>query len=1118
MRKLAIIFFLVISISVFASWVEVNENQNKQLIEVQSNELERSQISFNLNGYELEPVQINGNEFQLVSLPDENELTETGKPSLPYLSRILAVPATGNLHFEIIAIEQTVISNIELLPRQSIDSAVKSENGSFIKNEEFYATGSIYPIDLIELTEPGIMRGVRVASFSINPFQYDPKTKELTIVTNLTFEVTADRDTGINPVEREMMRSRFFEPILESSLINYETLSGTRDVEYQQPCLLIIYADEELLTLDGGYNLQDVINWKRQKGFDVQTASLDDIGTSAVSIENYIADAYEDWENPPEFVCLVGDPSSYYDLPASSSGYGSTDHYYSLIEGNDVLADVLIGRLSVDASNDMKVIANKILGYEKTPFMDNVEWYKDVLLVGDPSSSGPSCISTCKFVKETILDYDDTFTFNEYYSGGAATFFTNAMNGGVSFFAYRGYLGMSSIPGAISGVNNGWMMPFVSCITCGTGGFDGECTSESFLEAGSANLPKAAIAAVGTATAGTMTMYNNIVTGGMFHGIFHDGIYNPGGALVRGKLALYDNYNGTAGESGSQNFFYWNNLMGDPSIELWTGVPQPLTVSYNNDISVGTNYLEVYVQDFEGQALANAWVTAYSEDMGVFATEFTDNSGLVYLPVNVDVTGSFALTVTSHNGIPHLGDVDVIQSSYFLAVDDYTLDDDMSGNSNGNGDSVLNPGETIELGLGIINSGDFQVEGVTATLSSSDENVTILNSTSVYGDIAAGSTVTTNDLQFSVSYNALNGTFIEMSLEMTNSDGSTWTDLLFIPVTGPDLLAVDYIVSDGNNGVLEPGETSNFKVLLRNDGDEAVNGITGVLGCYDERITINDPDGTWNNIAAGQQLSNATDMFNISANSAILNGSQISMYLDLTTADGMLMTLSFNIEIGVVSVADPLGPDAYGYYCYDDEDAIYPDCPEYNWIEIDPDASQPDYTGTIIDINMYSYPHSDGGSGDIQNIDLPPDFTFQFYGIIYDEISICSNGYIIPGYSENFEFMNWHIPGPMSPSPMIAPFWDELHMDNSSNVVYYYNQSEHYLVVEWSNMENSQSHDETFQAILYDANFYNTTTNDSKIKFQYKEINNTDVNYTGYPHNHGQYATVGITDHTNNIG
>ena len=41
------------------------------------------------------------------------------------------------------------------------------------------------------------------------------------------------------------------------------------------------------------------------------------------------------------------------------------------------------------------------------------------------------------------------------------------------------------------------------------------------------------------------------------------------------------------------------------------------------------------------------------------------------------------------------------------------------------------------------------------------------------------------------------------------------------------------------------------------------------------------------------------------------------------------------LQIGIPTVNDPVGPDSHGYYIYDSGDIGYVLSPSYNWIEID---------------------------------------------------------------------------------------------------------------------------------------------------------------------------------------
>ncbi|MCK4358182.1 MAG: T9SS type A sorting domain-containing protein, partial [Candidatus Cloacimonetes bacterium] len=75
-----------------------------------------------------------------------------------------------------------------------------------------------------------------------------------------------------------------------------------------------------------------------------------------------------------------------------------------------------------------------------------------------------------------------------------------------------------------------------------------------------------------------------------------------------------------------------------------------------------------------------------------------------------------------------------------------------------------------------------------------------------------------------------------------------------------------------------------------------------------------------------------------------------------------------------------------------------------------------------------------------------------------------------------------------------------------------YDEENHYFVIEWSEFSNVYNPDlkETFEVILYDPEYYPTTTGDGEILFQYKEIYNVDQDEN--------YATVGIENESQTEG
>ncbi|RLC55588.1 MAG: hypothetical protein DRH89_07405, partial [Candidatus Cloacimonadota bacterium] len=994
MKKTFFLLLLLILIPVLnAKWIDIESNRGQELFDHSSSGKEYTEVNFSLNGYNIETISENEIDYQKISYWKEGNSLEIGKPDLPKFTKLISIPNEGTVSFEIINTEEEIVRNITIYPTQELQSESNEKPFKFVIDADYYDNGSIFPTNIVEIGEPVIMRDQRVVSISINPFQYDARDNTLRIVTNVDMAVNTTGRGGINPKTHDKKISRFFEPLYRSSILNYDSIIE-RDVEYQDASYLFIYPNNaSLLT-----NLEYLTDWKHQKGFNVTLASTADTGTSTTSIKNYIQDAYDTWEDPPEFVCLVGDAGGSYNIPTFTETWswynGEGDHPYAQLEGNDVLEDVFLGRISISSIPDLQTYVAKVLGYEKEPYMDETDWYDSSVMIGDPSHSGPSTIFTNQTIVEMMQQHAPNIVATEVYSGSYSSLMTSNLNSGVSYLNYRGYIGMSGFDNTnINNLSNSRKLPFAVILTCATGSFaSGESRSEAFIRAGSAGNPTGAIASIGTATSGTHTNFNNCMDAGLYYGIFADGIYNPGGAVNRGKLALYEHYPQNP-ENYVDIFSHWNTLMGDPGVELWTGIPQELIADYETQISLGTTYLEVTVTDNSGTPLENAWVTALMGDDDIFTTGHTDENGNVVLQIDASMEGTADLTVTKHNYIPHLGGFDVGEVDRFVNVLDVIIDD-----SAGNNDSMINPGEDIGLQVSLKNYGSQTANSVTATITTDNAFVTITDDAEDFGSIASGSsTYCTDDFDISITEDVLGGTEIRLDIAIEDNAGNSWNDIIFLVIEGANLDAADYTIEDAN-GYLDPGEIVTMNVTLQNNGLVTANAVYGELISPDNRVTVLDGDGYFGVIAGeGGQSSNTSDTFEVTAGAQLITGTQIMMELHLYNADGYDSTVHFLLGIGEVSITDPVGPDAYGYFCYDDEDIDYISVPTYEWIEINS-------IGTNLNLN------DPGDTGDIVTYNNLP-ITFRMYGEEYDSMTVCSNGWIAPGGSTQASFMNSPIPG-----------------------------------------------------------------------------------------------------------
>jgi len=193
--------------------------------------------------------------------------------------------------------------------------------------------------------------------------------------------------------------------------------------------------------------------------------------------------------------------------------------------------------------------------------------------------------------------------------------------------------------------------------------------------------------------------------------------------------------------------------------------------------------------------------------------------------------------------------------------------------------------------------------------------------------------------------------------------------------------------------------------------------------------------------------------------------------LDLISGNNRETQCFVQLEIGEVDNTHPTFSSRMDYYAYDSFDTSYDEVPVYEWIEIDP---------------------QEGGSGDVtfmpddfsESFALP--FTFKYYDIDYDSLTICSNGWISFETTWMTLFRNWNIPAPLGAYAMVAPFWDDLigvpYTQNDSlfhhdmRICQYYDVSENIYIVEWNEClaRFDDATVEKFQIILYDPLYYPT--------------------------------------------
>jgi len=1080
----------------------VAESQATRAFTIVSKTAEHMDIRFDLPAYELQAQTQSGTQYQKIIMEDAAYPSDPGMPELPVISTLIAIPDHGSAQVELMDSRALVSSGFMPYPIQEEGSG----QGGFSLNRDYYEGRLSLPSEVLLCSQPQIMRDLRVVQIQARPFIWDAQSRELKVHEQITMRVSFTKEAGINEFTGPRSISTPWDKIYSSQVLNY---GDYRDA-------LIAGTPPKIVLLHGTYAdpvYQNMLNeyalWKRQKGADVLLLSTAEAGSSNTAIKAYLQGLYDDPQTRFDYLILIGDVTGSFSVPAWNSG-GIGDYPYQMLAGNDQLGDVFLGRISAENTSQLLVIMAKIYAYEKNLNINTAAYLNRMLLIADTLHDGLSVVNLSNYIRDLSLmanpDYTHTILSQNAPSPAAVN---TAINQGVGIHNYRGYAGMSGWSVNEATLYNTNRLNHAVILTCNTGNYDATGTTEQYIRVGSAAAPIGAVTAIGMWGAGTATMPNNALCGGIFDGLFVHGMRTMGEALLHSKLNFSRLY-AISNPTMHSTFNQWANLMGDPSMEVYITIPHTFDSNAPTTLPSGTNSLDLRVLDENGFPVPGAWVTISTMLNGngvIVSRACTDANGLVYLPFSAPLTeGTAILTISSHDFKPLQQNIPIGAGSLLAGIP--MIDDDQQGASSGNGNGVANAGETLEMLFSLRNTSSSLISGISGQISCDDPLVSLADTLLSFGDIQPGtSAVCASPVLLQISAAAANHSLLRFNLQLNDTVGNTYQVADFISVTDAELQLDAFQISGGGDAVLDPGETAALYLSLQNLGTETANSLTGELFSGNDLVAIPDSLSFFGNIEAGATGNSGSDTFTLLGRDDLVPGMVIPLRLKLSNPDGFLQWLQFSITIGSVTVNDPLGPDNYGYLIYDDTDSSYDDCPVYSWTGIAPAEGG---TGTALNISDPDAPGEgdDLNTASLATVDLP--FNFRFYGQDYQQITVCSNGFIVFGFTDNTEFRNYRMPGPLGPSPMVAAFWDDLATGPGSGIYTWHDESSHSFVIEWYQLLNGYDNDytETFQIILYDPAYHSSSYGDGPIKIQYHTFNNVDSG--AWNQNHGNFCTIGI--------
>ncbi|MCD6588823.1 MAG: hypothetical protein J7K88_09755, partial [Candidatus Fermentibacteraceae bacterium] len=433
-------------------------------------------VEFNLTALETVDSYVSGyGSGTVFRVPGGGYGAEVGTPDVPCIRRMVQIPNTGDISLEIISSETSVLGNYSVLPMQPFMD--RNGNTSPLKvNEDVYNTSEAYPSTPVVIESVSILRDIRVAWVRFNPVSVNPVTGETYITTNVKFRLVSGSSQG----ENELLRApsgmtRSYIP-LYNDVLGLQLTDAVVDGSY------LVIGPEDAVAL-----ASDLIQWKREKGYEVHVATTETIGTTSSEVDSYIENAFNTWTNPPEYCLLLGDEGA---VPVYWVGSTASDNQYGVI-GTGVDPSIHVARLCSDTGS-LAYTAWKVFSYETAPYEPASSWFQFAVSIGSDSFQDPLMSWRYKQIMANDGNMDVMLYSPDGSYGGINPTVANLsaeFNEGTSLVSYIGHGGITSWVTTgfnnsdVAALTNGRMLPWISSIACNNAEFGGgtTCFGEAWL-------------------------------------------------------------------------------------------------------------------------------------------------------------------------------------------------------------------------------------------------------------------------------------------------------------------------------------------------------------------------------------------------------------------------------------------------------------------------------------------------------------------------------------------------------------------------------------------------------------------------------------------------------------
>lgn len=883
---------------------------------------EELSLSFTL---ESKDVSLKNKDGKLtVSLDAERTcvLEEIGLPELPY-SVVNVVLPQGQI---VQSARFNGEGEIVLARGVEVRLAERAENAPAVAVQEVPLVGENggeFPGLTGKYLGTGYLHGYAIASFAVFPLRM--RNGDLILTGSIRIDVTtAPGDPGYDVVSRKRHVAGFRTNVRE--LLGSFTVNGEQADVYafdeitvekkaggfkptSFPSLEGSPVEYVIITNDSMASAYEPLaEWKTAKGVPTVIRTTEWIEANyrngsdiQETIRNFIKEAYANWAIT--YVLLGGDNgqiparfgASFYagdkELPvdmyfACLDGDWNADHdeYFGeggMTDGTDLYPEVYVGRLPTNTVSQVNLLVDKIIQYESSTnptYTNKVLFLAEVLFPIDWQYPDPIAMNGAGFAENIFYDSmtdPDVFVTRMYqtdylYPGSvnenkAAAL--DSLNSGYNHAVHIGHgfrfnmsVGDASIVNSdIDVLTNGNRYTNAYLLNCTAVAFTYFCLAEHMMLA-----PNGGAVSVIGANESAFPYQSNLIMYEYYKLLFSKDVLHIGETFARSRLpyvpvaGLYDNaYLWT---------FYIYTFLGDPEMLLWNDVVEVLQVSHPANVTLGTSTIEVTVET--GGFPQDSVLVCLSKGEDDYQYGLTDALGNVTFDFRAESPGQIRVVATGKNYVRYEGTITVDGSAgAYVNLNDVTVDDDNVGGTTGNGDGVIDAGETVDLLLRVVNTGGTASGNVTLKLWSGDGNVVVTDSLASVGVVpgGGGSVWASDPVRIQFSPDIADEAAVDFALVLREDGIDEWGDTFSRVVHAPVLelagLRVDDSLLGNGNGIVNDYEWFDLFYGIKNFGTGTAYGLSAVLEDLEDGFVFTDSTDVYAPIPPQAAVENVNGLF-----------------------------------------------------------------------------------------------------------------------------------------------------------------------------------------------------------------------------------------------------------------